>query len=151
MLYLIVKWIHVLSAITALGANITYPLLLRAAGSDPQAKRFALRSIARLEIVANIGYGVLLITGFAMLFIGGIPISTPWVASAIAVYVIVGFLAGSRYTPALRKQIQLAEAPGPSSPEYLAAEESTQRLGMIILLLVVVIEFLMTVKPALWG
>lgn len=151
MFYLIVKWIHILSAITALGANITYPLLLRVAGNDAAAKRFALRSIARLEIVANIGYGVLLVTGFAMLFIGGIPISTPWVASAIGVYIIVGFLAGSRYTPALRKQIQLAEQPGPSSREYLAAEERTQRLGMMILLLVVIIEFLMTVKPALWG
>lgn len=151
MLFLIVKWIHVVSAITALGANITYPLLLRTAGSDPLAKRLALRSIARLEILANIGYGVLLVTGFAMLFIGGIPIGTPWVASAIAVYVIVGFLAGGRYTPALRKQIQLAETPGPDSPDYIAAEESTQRLGMIILLLVVVIEFLMTVKPRLWG
>lgn len=151
MLFLIVKWIHVLSAITALGANITYPLLLRTAGSDPQAKRFALRSIARLEIVANIGYGVLLATGIAMLFIGPYKLSTPWVASAIGIYIIVGFLAGSRYTPALRRQIELAEKPGPDTPEYFAAEERTQRLGMIILLLVVVIEFLMTVKPVLWG
>lgn len=151
MLFLIVKWIHVLSAITALGANITYPLLLRTAGSDPQAKRFALRSISRLEIVANIGYGILLLSGIAMIFIGPYKLSTPWLLTGIGLYTIVGFLAGGRYTPALRKQIQLADQPGPDNPEYLAAEERTQRLGMIILLLVVVIEFLMTVKPGLWS
>lgn len=151
MLYLILKWLHVLSAITALGANFTYPIWLRVAGREAQAKRFALRGISRVEILANIAYGVLLITGFSMLFVGKLPITTPWVLTAIVLYIIMGGIAARGYTPALRKQIQLAETPGPESAEYQTVEERSNRIGIVIVLLAVIIEFLMTVKPALWG
>lgn len=151
MLFLVLKWLHVLSAITALGANFTYPIWLRVAGKDEQATRFALHGISKVELLANGAYGLLLITGFSMLFVGGLAITTPWIMTAIVLYILMGGLAARGYTPALRKQIQLAEKPGPASPEYLAVEERAQRIGVVIVLLAVAIEFLMTVKPALWG
>ncbi len=150
-LYLILKWLHVLSAITALGANFTYPLWTRIAAGDAANTRFALRGISKVEILANIAYGVLLVTGFTMVFVGRLPLTTPWILSAIILYIIMGGLAARGYTPALRKQIQLAEIPGPTSEEYKIAEEHSNRLGMILVLIAVAIEFLMTVKPALWG
>lgn len=142
-------WLHILGSITALGANFTYPIWLRLARKEPAATRFTLHGIEAVEKVANTGYALLLITGIAMLLVGGIPWTTPWVLSGLVLFVIVGAIAGALYVPAQKKQIVLAN--NPESPEYKAAEERTSQIGILVILLVVLIEFLMTVKPALWG
>lgn len=143
------KWLHILGAIAALGANFTYPIWGRLARREPESTRFTLHGIEAVERVANMGYGLLLITGIAMLFVGGIPWTTPWVLSGLILFVIVGAIAGALYIPAQQKQMVLADKP--TSPEYEAAEERASRIGVLVILLVVLIEFLMTVKPALWG
>ncbi len=142
-------WLHILGAITALGANFTYPIWLRLARREPDSTRFALHGIEAVERIANAGYGVLFLTGIAMLFVGGIPWTTPWVLSGLILFFVVGAIAGLLYIPAQKKQNALAEKP--TSPEYLATEERTSRLGILVILLVVLIEFLMTVKPTLWS
>jgi hypothetical protein len=38
----------------------------------------------------------------------------------------------------------------PASPEYLAAQKRAIAVMIVVIILVVSIEFLMTVKPALW-
>jgi uncharacterized membrane protein len=143
------KWLHILGAIAALGANFTYPIWLRQAAKDPASTRFTLHGIEAVEKVANGGYALLLLSGIAMLFAGNIPWTTPWVLSGIILFVIVGFVAGALYVPAQKAQIALSDKP--TSREYKAAEERTSRIGILVILLVVLIEFLMTVKPALWG
>jgi uncharacterized membrane protein len=143
------KWLHILAAIAALGANFTYPIWTRLAAKDPASTRFTLHGIEAVEKFANTGYALLLITGIAMLLVGGIPFSTPWVLSALILFAIVGAIAGMFYVPAQRKQIALAD--NTTSAEFLAAQERTNRIGILVILLVVLIEFLMTVKPALWG
>jgi len=142
------KWLHILSAIAALGANFTYPIWTRLAAKEPASTRFTLRGIEAVEKLANAGYALLLITGIAILLVGNIPWTTPWVLSGLILFVIVGAIAGTLYIPAQRKQNALADKP--TSPEYKAAEERTNRIGVLVILLVVLIEFLMTVKPHLW-
>jgi hypothetical protein len=71
------------------------------------------------------------------------------VLSGLILFVIVGAIAGLLYIPAQKKQVALADKP--TSPEYTAAEERTSRIGILVILLVVLIEFIMTIKPALWG
>ncbi|MEX2160693.1 MAG: DUF2269 family protein [Anaerolineales bacterium] len=143
------KWLHILGAIAALGANFTYPIWLRLARRDPVATRFTLHGIESVEKVANLGYALLFLTGVAMLLVGNIPWSTPWVLSSLVLFAVVGFIAGVLYIPVQKKQNALADKA--TSPEYLAAEERTNRIGILVILLVVLIEFLMTVKPRLWG
>ncbi|MGH2582875.1 MAG: DUF2269 family protein [Anaerolineales bacterium] len=143
------RWLHILGAIAALGANFTYPIWLRLARKEPDSTAFAVRGIEAVERVANAGYGLLLITGIAMILIGNIPWTTPWLLSGIVLFVVVGFTAGVFYVPAQKKQIAFADKP--TSPEYLAAEERANRVGVLVILLVILIEFLMTVKPRLWG
>lgn len=143
------KWLHILSAIVAVGANVTYLVWMRAAEKDKSATAFALKGIARLEKLANPAYGLLFLSGIAMLFVGSIPWTTPWVLSGIILFVVIAALGGAGYSPALRKQTQLADKP--DSAEYRAAEERANRIGIAIILLASVVEFLMTVKPALWG
>jgi uncharacterized membrane protein len=148
-MYLILKWLHILSAITAVGANATYFIWLRASTQDKASTRFALNGIERLEKLANPAYGSLLLTGIAMLFAGEIRWTTPWVISGIVLFIILGALGGMAYTPALKKQMALADKP--DSAEYQAAQARGYRVGYLILLLAVIIEYLMTVKPTLWG
>jgi len=142
-------WLHILGAITALGANFTYPIWLRLARREPEATRFTLHGIEAVEKVANTGYAILFLTGIAMLFVGNIPWTTPWVLSGLILFFVLGLIAGVFYIPAQKAQNALADKP--TSPEYLAAEERTSRIGILVILLVVLIELLMTVKPALWG
>lgn len=148
-MYLILKWLHILSAIVAVGANVTYAIWLRATEEDKSSTRFALNGIARLEKLANPAYGLLFLSGIAMLFVNRIPWTTPWVLTSLVLFGILGALGGRGYTPALRKQMELAD--NPDSPEYLAAQERANRVGVSILLLAVIIEYLMTARPILWG
>jgi uncharacterized membrane protein len=152
MLYLLIKWVHVLAAITALGANITYGLWLARAARQPHALPFTLRTVRVLDSrLANPAYGVSLITGVAMMFLGDWPLTTPWLLLSIILYALVFLLGILVYAPVFRKQVALAEDPGPSSPEYAAVARQSTLLGIIVTLMVVVIVFLMVVKPPLWG
>jgi uncharacterized membrane protein len=150
--YVIVKWIHVLLAITAVGANITYGVWLPRAAREPQHLGFVLRGIRLLDNrVANPAYGLLLITGFAMTGMGRIPVSTPWVLAGLILWVILVIIAAAGYTPSLRRQIQALDAGGPTSPEYRRLEAAATRLGIVLLIIAIAIVFVMVAKPRLWG
>lgn len=149
--YLIMKWIHVLLAITAVGANITYGVWLPRAAREPQHLGFALRGIRILDNrVANPAYGLLLITGFALTGMGRIPVSTPWVLSGLILWVILVLIAAAGYTPTLRRQIQALDSGGPASAEYRRLEGTAMRLGIVLLVIAIAIVFDMVTKPALW-
>lgn len=151
MLYLVLKWLHVLLAITAVGTNITYGLWLTRAYRDPQSLPFTLRGIKFLDDrVANPAYALLLLTGLAMVFFGGLSLTTPWILTALVLYSAVLLLGLFGYTPTLRRQIELVETLGPQSAEYAGVARRGTTLGIIIALLVVAIVFLMVTKPSLW-
>lgn len=149
--YTILKFVHVVLAIVAVGANITYGVWLSRAGREPGHLAFALRGIKVLDDrFANPAYVLLLITGLAMVHFGKLSLTTPWLLVSLILYIVmigVGFLG---YTPLLRKQIAVLEASGPTSPEFRALSARGQRLGIMLAVLVIAIVFLMTTKPALW-
>ena len=148
MLYLILKWLHVLLAIAAIGANITYGIWLSRASRTPEVLPFTLRGVKILDDrIANPAYGLLLVTGVALVFVGGWSFTTPWILISLALYVVVVLLGLFGYTPTLRRQIQLVENGGQSSPEYAALARRGTILGIVLAVLVVVIVFFMVVKP----
>ena len=150
--YLIVKWIHVLLAITALGTNITYGLWFTRAAREPDHLAFALRGIKLLDDrLANPAYGLLLITGGVMVTLGKIPWATPWLLMSLILYVIVVAIAAAGYTPTLRRQIAALAAGGGNSAEYQQLAARGTWIGILIAIMVVVIVFMMVTKPALWG
>jgi uncharacterized membrane protein len=151
--YLILKWLHVLFAIIALGANITYGVWFALAGREPQLLSFALRGVRLLDNrIANPAYGLLLITGMAMVGAGHIPLfSTPWLLTSLILYVILVVVAAAVYTPTLRRGAQALEAGGPGSPEFEAAASRGRTVGIILVIIAVIIVFVMVTKPALWG
>ena len=149
--YLIVKWLHVLAAIVALGSNVTYAVWLSLAGRDPKSLPFALRGIKVLDNrLANPSYGVLLLTGLLLVYLIRLPMTLPWLLTSLVLYVLTALLGIFAYAPTLRAQLRLAESHGPSSAEYLKAAKRGLRLGVLTIAIVVVIVFLMVVKPGLW-
>jgi uncharacterized membrane protein len=149
--YALIKWLHVLAAITALGANLTYGVWLSLASRDQSSLAFALRGIRFLDNrIANPAYGLLLVTGLLTVYVGGLPLSTPWILVALVLYVITVLVGILGFSPALRRQITFAESHGPSSPEYQQAARQGLQFGILTIALVVAIVFLMVVKPALW-
>jgi uncharacterized membrane protein len=149
-LYVILKWLHVLLAIAAVGTNLTYGVWLGRAARDPAVLPFALRGVKVLDDrIANPAYGLLLVTGLAMVYVGSWSLTTPWILIALVLFVVVVLIGALGFTPTLREQIRLAEETGPASPEYQALSRRGTGLGIVLAVLVVVIVFLMVVKPSL--
>jgi len=150
--YLILKFIHVLLAITAVGSNITYGIWLGRASREPQHLQHVLRGVKFLDDrVANPGYGLLFATGLAMLYVGKIPWTTPWLLTALILYIALVAFAFRGYTPLLRRQIAALETGGLTSDAYKRVAMRAQQVGILLAVLVVIIVFLMVTKPALWG
>jgi len=152
MLFLIIKWIHVLSAITAVGANITYGMWIGRVPKDPKILPFVLHNIKTIDDwIANPCYGLLLFTGLAMAFIVPITLTTPWLLTALTLYVIATIIGMAGFVPIFKKQIRLLEREGIDSPNYKAAEKQGRVPGIVTGVVVIAITFLMVVKPALWA
>jgi uncharacterized membrane protein len=147
---LLLKLVHVLSAIVAVGANVTYTFWLARAGRDRDRLVWTLNGIRRLDgLVANPAYVVLLVTGVLMVMGGHFSFQTSWIAAALVLYVAVVVVGIALYAPALRRQLAEAER-DPTSAAYDAAARRNNLLGILTLAIVVVIVALMVLKPSLW-
>lgn len=148
MLFLIIKWIHVLSAIVALGSNVTYGVWLNQAKRQPENLPFTIATIRVVDsALANRAYGLLFVTGLIMVYLARLSLSTPWLLAALGLYVIVALLGSVVFAPNLRKQVSLLQSEGVESPAFQALRRRSNQLGMLVILITVVIVFLMVVKP----
>ncbi|GIW20097.1 MAG: hypothetical protein KatS3mg065_0393 [Chloroflexota bacterium] len=144
---LILKLVHVLSAIVAVGANVTYAFWLRLAGHDRERLLFAIEGIRWIDRrVANPAYGVLLVSGVLMVLAGAYSFETGWIAASLALFVLVAVAGIALFAPAIRRQLAEAER-DPTSPAYAAAAARTTRLGLATTAAVLVIVVLMVTKP----
>ena len=151
-LFLLVKWIHVLSAITAVGANITYGIWMVRAQRQPEVLPFVLKTIKLIDDrVANPLYALLLITGLTMAFILPVPLTTPWLLTALILYAIATVLGLFVFVPLFKRQVQLLETQGAASEPYRAVARRVRVFGILVGIDVLIITFMMVVKPPLWG
>lgn len=152
MLFLFLKWLHVLAAIVAVGSNVTYAFWTARASRDPKALPFTLRGIKLIEDrLANPAYGVLLVTGLALAHAGGFPIKAPWMLTSLVLYVFVAVIGFFAYSPNLRQRIESLDREGFRSPRYQALARRGTLLGAVLGVLVMAIVFLMVVKPGIWA
>lgn len=152
MLFSILKWIHVLAAIVAVGANATYGIWLARASRSTEVLPFTLRTIKLIDDrLANPAYGLQLVTGLIMAFIIPLPLTTPWLLTALILYAILVLVGLGEYTPTLRRQIQLLDSEGFRSPKYQALARRGTILGVVLAILAIAIVLLMVVKPGLWA
>jgi len=85
---MLLRFAHVLLAMIAVGANLTYALWLRIGERDPEHLAYTIRGIRAIDRrVANPAYALLLVTGLAMVVFSGVPLAQGWLVVALALYV----------------------------------------------------------------
>jgi|CXWL01.1.fsa_nt_gi uncharacterized membrane protein len=151
-LYAVLKYVHVLSAIAAFGANITYALWLTRAEKNPESLAFTLRTVKIMDDwIANPAYVLLFPTGWWLASIAGWPLTMPWILAALILYAAVSVVGLAIYSPTLKKQIAIAESAGPVSSEYKKVSFRSNAIGITLNILVLIVIYLMVAKPVLWG
>ena len=145
--YTLLKYVHVLLAITAVGSNITYGVWGARAAAEPTHTEFVLRGISFIDRrVANPAYGLLLITGLALVVVGQLGIRG-WIVAALILFALLIVVAVGFYSRVLGRQIRALETEGQTSPAYQRLSGQAQLYGTVSLVIVLVIVFLMVVKP----
>ncbi len=150
-LFVIVKFLHVLLAIIAVGFNASYGVWLARVAREPvPTQSFVLNGIKRLDDwFANPAYVLLAVTGVTMVFVGELRFTTFWIAGGIVMWAIAVALGFFVYTPMLRNQIRALETAGPDSEDYKLYASNARFMGILLAVIVVVIVFLMVTKPTL--
>ena len=147
-LYTVLKFVHIVLAILAVGLNASYGIWLAQAKRQPEHFGFALRGVKRLDDwIANPSYVLLLVTGIGLAQMGRIPLTTFWVAAALALWLITAIIGLGFYSPALRQQIRALDAGGPTSPEFLRLSQRATIIGIANVVPVLLILILMVFKP----
>jgi uncharacterized membrane protein len=147
-LYPWLRLLHILLVVVAVGFNISYAVWLARARREPQHYGHVLRGIKVLDDrFATPAYGLLLVTGLAMVLIGGLDLTVPWLAISLALYLALIVIGLFLYSPVLRQQIASFEAGGPDSAELLELDKQGRWVGIVLAVLVLVILGLMVIKP----
>lgn len=148
--YNLLKFVHILLAIVAIGFNASYGIWLARAQREPQHLGHVLRGIKMLDDrFANPAYALLLVTGALTVIVGGLSFETFWIAASIGLWVVLVLLGLGVYTPTLRRQIALVEGGAADTPDYQRLARRGVLVGALLAVIVVVITFLMVTKPTL--
>ncbi len=144
--YNLLKFVHVLLAIVALGSNITYGIWNMLAAREPANLLYTLKGIAFIDRrVANPSYGLLLITGLILVAMqwGW----RGWIVTALILFVLLIIVAVGFYSRALRQQIEVLATQGPASAAYKQVEGQATLYGIVSAVIALAIVFMMVVKP----
>jgi uncharacterized membrane protein len=148
--YLWLKLVHVLAGIIAVGTNVTYFVWLLAIRRSNEHAAYVLNGIRRLDTrLANPAYVVLPVTGILMVLDVNLGFTTFWIAIAILLYILMAVFAGAFFSPALRKQVELAERGSVDGAAYQQAFRRTTLTGVITMVLIAAIIYMMVMKPTL--
>ena len=146
----IVKFVHILSAIIAVGFNASYGVLLARAAREPEHQLHVVRTVKVLDDrFATPGYGLLLATGIWMVLISPHEITDLWLVIALVLYALAALGGIVGYTPTLRREVALLERGEGGSPEFARLAKRGQTIGILLAVDVIAIVFLMVTRPTL--
>jgi hypothetical protein len=144
--FLVVKLLHVLLAIVAVGFTTTFGIIMACA---PAERPIAIGAIARLEKVSGPAFGGLLITGLLMAWLGNLDWKVLWFASSLALMAVAMVLALGVARPTLAKQVALSKQSPPPVDELMRLGARSKTVGMILSLISLTLISLMIFKPVL--
>ena len=148
--YTLLKFVHVLAAIVALGFNLSYGIWLSRASRRAELREQVLRGIDLVDHrVASPAYALLLITGVSIVLVGDLDFRTLWIASSLVLYFLSAALGVFGFTPTLRRQIAALESEGSDSPRFQELSGRVTLFFILSTLPMVIIVFLMVTKPTL--
>ncbi|MBX9783616.1 MAG: DUF2269 domain-containing protein [Chitinophagaceae bacterium] len=148
-LYTFIKFLHILSAIIAIGFNFSYAVWTARAKKAKEHTLFALKGIKALDDwLANPSYILSLITGHIMVWMTGMNIlKVSWLLYAEFTFALMGIVGFGFYSPVLRKQIKTLQQQGIDSAAYKAVDKKQTRIGFTLFVLALVLLVLMVFKP----
>jgi uncharacterized membrane protein len=162
----LVPWflfLHVLGAIIAFGPTFVFPIIGGLGGAEPMHGNFATRVSHAISAKRAVPVALTMpITGIGLIWAAGIDPFTRserWLMAGIVLYTLTLTYVLAVQLPMVQRIIALTAGPPPSAPPTPPpggpppglpdAVRKVQRGGMLLAGLVVVITFLMVVKPDL--
>jgi uncharacterized membrane protein len=154
MTYLIVKWLHILSSTVLFGTGLGSAYYMFFASRTRDARVVA--AVVRQVVIADWLFTTPTIviqplTGFWLVHLAGFPLSSRWISWSIALYL----LAGAAWLPVVWMQIRMrdmardaAAAGAPLPGDYWRLQRYWVALGVVAFLALVVVFYLMVLKPA---
>ena len=152
MTYLLVKWLHILSATILFGTGVgsAFYMFMANKSRDLHSVVFATRAVVLADWLFTAPAVVLqLLTGLYLADLAGLPLTTHWVAWSLVLY----FFAGACWLPVVRLQIKMRDlakkvfdAGQELPPEYWRMARWWTVLGCLALPAIVVVFYLMVFK-----
>jgi hypothetical protein len=151
-------FLHVLAAIVAFGPTFAFRYIGGMGGKEPQHSNFATRVSETISMKLVYPIGITLpITGLGMILVLGLDLSSRsfwWLDLAIVIYVLLygySFFVQRKIVEEIISITSTPPPPGASGPPPRLMElvKRTQQAGMGLGIGLVVIIFLMVVKPTI--
>lgn len=155
-LYLLLKWIHVLSSVVLVGTGFGSAFYMFFANRSGSVAAQAV--VSRLVVRADWWFTTPAVivqpaTGLAMACLAGWPLSTPWLAVSLALFL----LAGLCWLPVVVLQLRMAamadeafKSGAALPPRYWRHARWWEGLGYPAFVAMLAVFYLMVAKPALW-
>ena len=147
--YLVIKFVHVLLAITAVGFTSTFGITLAAAAARPAAMMFALNAVKRLQSISTPAFAGLVLTGLAMAWLGNLSWTALWFVGSLVLALLAMAVARTVARPTLLRQLALLERPEAPVEELRKLGSRSRKVGMFLSMTALVIVALMIFKPTL--
>lgn len=151
--YVWLKWVHILSAtlLFGLGIGSAFYLLLASLGRDLQGLALVSRLVVWADALFTTSTAVLQpLSGYLLARRLGLPLSTPWIAQSIALYL----LAMACWLPVVGLQLRMrdlaahaARTGQPLPPAYRRLLWAWVALGVVAFFCFLGIFYLMVAKP----
>jgi uncharacterized membrane protein len=155
-MYLTIKWIHILSSVLMVGTGFgsAYYMFFANRTQNIAVQAVVTRLVVRADWWFTTPTAVIQpATGFAMAYMAGFPLTTPWLATSIGLFVF----AGACWLPVVWLQIRMAamaqEAARSSAtelpPAYWRYAQWWEWLGYPAFVAMLGVFYLMVAKPVL--
>ena len=152
-LYLTLKWLHILSSVVLVGTGLGSAYYMFFANRSRNVAAQA--EVARLVVRADWWFTtpaviVQPLTGLAMVYLAGWPLSTPWIAWALGLYALTGALWLPVVVLQLRMARMAAQAAAQQTPlpaAYWRCARWWEALGYPAFVAMLAVFWLMVAKP----
>lgn len=154
--YLIIKWVHILSSVVLVGTGFgtAYFFYFTNRSGNVQAMAIVARLVVRADWWFTAPAAVVQpVTGVVMATMAGWPLTTPWLAGSLVLYVV----AGACWLPVVWLQLRLAgmaEAAAQQGlelpPPYGVLARRWEWLGYPAFIAMLIVFWLMVAKPGIW-
>jgi len=156
--YLLIKWVHILSSVLMVGTGFgsAFFMFFTNRSGSLAAQVVVSKLVVRADWWFTTPAAILQpVSGLALAHMAGWPLNSPWLVSALVLYVV----AGACWLPVVRLQLRMARAAQQAldqghikvPAQYEQDARLWERLGYPAFVAMLVVYFLMVYKPVLWS